>query len=93
MAVRRGAAEKPGIKQYKAVTGGCSDQPHSLRSDENLDLYLFLPKVTAATISHTRTVRYGSADNYKQPLQIKAIKAEATYDPTLLHIDQILCES
>ncbi len=32
-----------------------------------------------------RLMRYGSADNYKQPLWIKAIKPEETFDPTLYH--------
>lgn len=39
------------------------------------------------THAHTDThiMRYGSADNYKQPLWIKAIKPEETFDPTLYH--------
>lgn len=33
----------------------------------------------------TRLMRYGPADNYKQPLWIKAIKPEGTFDPALYH--------
>lgn len=65
-------------------------------SDENRDLYLPLSKVMVATWEHgnlcdtlnegdTHLMRYGSADNYKQPLWIKAIKPEETFDPTLYH--------
>lgn len=37
------------------------------------------------TEGDTHLMRYGSADNYKQPLWIKAIKPEETFDPTLYH--------
>lgn len=63
-------------------------------SDENRDLYPPQSKVMAATREHdnlsdTREqgdaclMRYGSADNDKQPLWIKAIKPEGTFGPTL----------
>lgn len=48
------------------------------------------------TFTHTHTegdphlMRYGSADNYKQPLWIKAIKPEETFDPSLYHSQDLV---
>lgn len=42
------------------------------------------------TEGDTHLMRYGSADNYKQPLWIKAIKPEETFDPTLYHSQDLV---
>lgn len=44
----------------------------------------------AHTEGDPHLMRYGSADNYKQPLWIKAIKPEETFDPSLYHSQDLV---
>lgn len=76
------------VKKKRKKTGGCT-----LSLSAAQDLYPPQSKVMVVTWEHglsprlkcMHLMRYGPADNYKQPLWIKAIKPEGTFDPALYH--------